>query len=274
MTDTPQDRSYRALFRVPSLGRILVSMQVARTAQSMLSVTLILFTLAEYDSPGLAGLVTFAAIFPGLIVSPIAGALLDRHGRVRLVVLDYVVVLVALALIAGLAVAGMLPAWLLVLIALVSSVTGLFSHSGLRSSDPKHDEIEAAIRSIPFNGATSAPAASTAKAVATKEGAAKAGRSPFDGVWHTVRKHGGCCGYSASEDIAFATDASGMTTSAGTFLGDARGKVTGTSLPLDYGIEKNVPSGHVTLELGGDGKGFLGNFRDKNNHHGTISGSR
>jgi MFS family permease len=111
-------------------------MQVARVAQSMLSIALVLFTLDAYDSPGLAGLVTFALLFPGLLVSPIAGALLDRHGRVRLIVLDYLVALVALTLIGGLALAGMLPAWLLVAIALLSSVTGLFSHSGLRSLFP------------------------------------------------------------------------------------------------------------------------------------------
>ncbi len=136
MIELTTDRSYRALLRVPTLGRVLASMQVARTAQSMLSIALVLFTLAEYHSPGLAGLVTFATVFPGLLVSPIAGALLDRHGRVRLVVLDYLVALVALALIGGLALAGLLPAWLLVLIALLSSITGLFSHSGLRSLFP------------------------------------------------------------------------------------------------------------------------------------------
>jgi MFS family permease len=136
VTGSAHDRSYRALFRVPSLGRIVLSMQVARTAQSMLGVALVLFTLAEYDSPGLAGVVTFASIFPGLVMSPIAGALLDRHGRVRLVVVDYAVALVSLVLIGGLALAGLLPAWLLVLIALVSSVTGIFSHTGLRSLFP------------------------------------------------------------------------------------------------------------------------------------------
>ncbi len=136
MTELAGNRSYRALLRVPTLGRVLVSMQVARTAQSMLSVGLVLFTLDAYDSPALAGVVTFATTFPGLVVSPVAGALLDRHGRVRLVVLDYVVALVALSLIATLALADLLPAWLLVLIALVSSITGIFSHTGLRSLFP------------------------------------------------------------------------------------------------------------------------------------------
>jgi MFS family permease len=130
------DRSYRALLRVPTLGRVLASMQVARVAQSMVSVAIVLFTLDRYGSPAFAGLVTFASIFPGLLISPIAGALLDRHGRIRLVVLDYTVALVAMLLIGGLALADLLTGWLLVLIAIVSSLTSILSHVGLRSLFP------------------------------------------------------------------------------------------------------------------------------------------
>ena len=132
----PLDRSYRALLRVPTLGRVLVSMQIARIAQSMVSVALVLFTLDRYDSAAFAGLVTFASVFPGLMISPLAGALLDRHGRIRLVVLDYVVALVAMMLIAGLAVLDALPGAVLVLIAVVSSLTAILSHVGLRSLFP------------------------------------------------------------------------------------------------------------------------------------------
>ena len=111
-------------------------MQVARVAQSMVSVAIVLFTLERYGSPAFAGLVTFASIFPGLLISPIAGALLDRHGRIRLVVLDYIVALVAMLLIGGLALADLLPGWLLVVIAVVSSLTSILSHVGLRSLFP------------------------------------------------------------------------------------------------------------------------------------------
>ena len=132
----PPDRSYRALLRVPTLGRVLVSMQIARIAQSMVGVALVLFTLDEFGSPAFAGLVTFASVFPGLLISPIAGALLDRHGRIRLVVLDYVVALVAMSVIGLLALADLLPAPLLVLIAIVGSLTSILSHVGLRSLFP------------------------------------------------------------------------------------------------------------------------------------------
>src|SRR3990170_8294409 len=124
------DRSYRALLRAPTLGRVLISMQVARVAQSMVSIALVLFTLDRYGSPAFAGLVTFASVFPGLLIAPVAGALLDRHGRIRLVLLDYVVALLAMAVIGVLALLDMLPGPLLVLIAVVSSLTSILSHVG------------------------------------------------------------------------------------------------------------------------------------------------
>ncbi|MGD0020071.1 MAG: MFS transporter [Candidatus Limnocylindrales bacterium] len=128
--------SYRALLAVPSLGRVLLGMQISRIAQSMVSIVMILFALQRYNSPQLAGAVAFASIAPGMLVSPIAGALLDRHGRVRLIILDYLVAATSLLLVATLAFAGELPAWLLVLIATVSSLTGPLSSSGLRSLFP------------------------------------------------------------------------------------------------------------------------------------------
>jgi predicted MFS family arabinose efflux permease len=111
-------------------------MQIARIAQSMVSVTIVLFALAVYDSAPLAGLATFFSIFPGLLLSPIAGALLDRHGRTRLVSLDYLIALASLTMMGALALAGRLPAWLLIVIAGIASLTGPLSATGLRSLFP------------------------------------------------------------------------------------------------------------------------------------------
>lgn len=137
MAQTPSPKpSYRALLDVPSLGRVLLSMQVSRIAQSMVSIVVILFALQRYNSPQLAGLVAFASIAPGMVISPIAGALLDRHGRIRLIILDYVVAAVALLLVAALSLAGSLPAPLLLAITALASLTGPLSGSGLRSLFP------------------------------------------------------------------------------------------------------------------------------------------
>jgi MFS family permease len=136
VTERPSDRSYRALLAVPGLPRMILAMLLSRVAQSMVSVALVLFTLREYDSAVLAGVVTFTSIFPGLLVAPIAGALLDRHGRVRLVMLDYAVALAAFLLIGALALVGSLPPWLLVAITAISSLTSILSVTGLRSLFP------------------------------------------------------------------------------------------------------------------------------------------
>jgi MFS family permease len=130
------DRSYRSLFAVPSVGRLLLGMQIARIAQSMVAVTIVLFALALYRSPEIAGAAAFFNLFPGLVVSPIAGALLDRHGRRRLVVIDYLVALASLVLIGALALLNALPAWLLFVVASIASLTAPLSSTGLRSVLP------------------------------------------------------------------------------------------------------------------------------------------
>ena len=128
--------SYRALLRIPGLPRLVTSMVLARVGGEMLTLTLVLFALDRYGSPAIAGAVTFLAVAPGLIASPIAGALLDRHGRTRLVVLDYAIGACSLFLIATLAAADALPVMLLLGIVMVTSLTGPLSNTGVRTLFP------------------------------------------------------------------------------------------------------------------------------------------
>ena len=128
--------SYRALLAVEGLPRLVVSMLLARTANTMVSLALVLFALERYQSPGLAGLVTFLSLFPGLLVSPIAGALLDRHGRTRLMVVDYVVAATTLALIVVLGATNGLTEALLLMIVTVQSLTFPLSTTGARTLFP------------------------------------------------------------------------------------------------------------------------------------------
>lgn len=102
----------------------------------MAALAMVLFVLADYHSPTLAGLTVFAALAPGVFVSPIAGALLDRHGRKWLITLDQVVAAVALFLVGGLALADLLPPALLLAIVLAQSLTYPLSTAGARSLYP------------------------------------------------------------------------------------------------------------------------------------------
>src|SRR5207248_2956280 len=127
---------YRALLHAPGFARVYAGLVLGRVGGQMVTVTLILFVLARYHSPQLAGLAAFLAIFPGLVVSPLAGALLDRHGRARLVVLDYLIAAVSVGLIAMLSARALLPAGLLLAIVAVASLTNPLSNTGARSLFP------------------------------------------------------------------------------------------------------------------------------------------
>jgi MFS family permease len=111
-------------------------MLLARTATTMVELVLVLFALERFHSPGLAGAVTFLALAPGLLLSPVAGALLDRHGRVKLMVVDYIVAAAALALIVGLGVTDLLSEAPLLLIVTVMSLTFPLSTTGVRTMFP------------------------------------------------------------------------------------------------------------------------------------------
>ena len=130
------DRSYRALFAIPSIRRIILGMTMGRLASSMVSVAVILFSLGHYGSPALTGIVTFASMFPAVVASPLAGALLDRHGRTRMVILDYLIGASTLLLIGLLATLDLLPPWALVAIVAVAALSNPLSNSGLRTLLP------------------------------------------------------------------------------------------------------------------------------------------
>jgi MFS family permease len=122
--------------RVPGFARLYAGLLLARVSGTMVTIALILFVLTRYHSPQLAGATAFLAVFPGILVSPLAGALLDRKGRARLVVLDYLIAAVAVGLIAGLsALHSLTPALLLTIVGL-SSLTNPLSTAGARSLFP------------------------------------------------------------------------------------------------------------------------------------------
>lgn len=137
-TDTPtsQRAAYTDLFRVPGFPRLYASLLLGRLGISMLSIGLILFVLARFHSPQLAGVTAFLSIFPGLAVSPVAGALLDRHGRTRLILLDYLIAAISISLIAALSWLHMLLPAVLLAISGVASLTNPLSAAGMRSLFP------------------------------------------------------------------------------------------------------------------------------------------
>ena len=122
--------------RVEGFPRLVASLFLSRIAGQMVSVGLVLFVLSRYHSPLLAGAAVFLFTFPGLLLSPVAGALLDRFGRTRLVTVDYFVAAATLFALAALSAAHELPPALLLLICGIASITGPLGIGGARSLVP------------------------------------------------------------------------------------------------------------------------------------------
>ena len=122
--------------RVPGFARLYAGLLLGRVGGNTVAIALILFVLTRYHSPQLAGATAFFAILPGILVSPLAGALLDRRGRARFVVLDYLIAAFAVGLIAALSALHTLPPAALLAIVGLSSLTNPLSSAGARSLFP------------------------------------------------------------------------------------------------------------------------------------------
>lgn len=122
--------------RVPGFARIYASLLLGRTAGQMSLLALVLFVLERFHSPQLAGATAFLISFPGLLVAPVAGALLDRYGRVPLVVVDFLIAASSLGLIAALSAGHALRPPVLLAVVSIASLTGLLSAAGSRSLFP------------------------------------------------------------------------------------------------------------------------------------------
>ena len=142
MTDLTQ-MSYRRVLRIPGLAALLLATTLARLASRMFSLALVLYVLARFASPDLAGWLSFSAVLPGLLISPLAGALLDRIGPVRAITTDLAVSAVAIvALVGADALGGASPELILVLVVLYS-LTSPLSRAGVRTLLPQSVPVAA-----------------------------------------------------------------------------------------------------------------------------------
>jgi MFS family permease len=103
----------------------------------MFILTLVLFLLARFSSPALAGWLTFAAIVPGLLVSPVAGVQLDRLGPTIAVRIDMIA---SATFIGAISIVGWLD-WatppVLLFLVILFSLAGPLGAAGTRTLLPR-----------------------------------------------------------------------------------------------------------------------------------------
>ena len=102
----------------------------------MLGLALVLYALDRFHSAALAGWVGFTAVAPGLLLSPIAGAMLDRVGSAAAIAVDMVCSAGCVLTLAALGLAGADSATSLLVITALYSLTGPLSAAGVRALLP------------------------------------------------------------------------------------------------------------------------------------------
>ncbi|KWB78337.1 MFS transporter [Burkholderia ubonensis] len=133
---TRQD-SYRSLLNIPGLSPLLVAATCSRLAGRMFVLSVVLFVLARFSSPELAGWLTFAAIVPGLVVSPVAGAILDRVGPTIAVRIDFIASAIFVAAVSVVGWSGSTDPVVLAVPVVLYSLTGPLGAAGTRTLLPR-----------------------------------------------------------------------------------------------------------------------------------------
>ena len=129
--------SYRELLSSTDVRALLIATLLSRLAGRMFALAIVLYALARTGSPVLAGWLAFAAVAPGLAISPVAGALIDTVGSVWAISVDMAAS--ATCVIALIAFDGVGWATAPVLLALVGvfSLTSPLTMSGIRALLPR-----------------------------------------------------------------------------------------------------------------------------------------
>jgi MFS family permease len=124
-----------ALRRSHGYPQFLTAATVARLADEMFSVGVVLLILDRTGSPTLAGLTVAAATFPAIVSGPVIGAWLDRTGRRSLIYKIDRLLLVAV-LVTILAVVGKAPDFVLPVLAFITGLTLPVTFTGFTSMIP------------------------------------------------------------------------------------------------------------------------------------------
>src|SRR5215208_21553 len=124
-----------ALRRSHGYPQFLGAAIVARLADEMFAIGVVLLILDRGGSPTVAGLTVAAVTFPAILSGPFIGAWLDRTGR-RSLLYKIDRLLLAGVLVAILAAAGHAPDFVLPLLAFITGLTLPVTFSGFTSMIP------------------------------------------------------------------------------------------------------------------------------------------
>jgi MFS family permease len=152
--NTHRALSYRQLLAAREVRALLLATCLSRLAGRMFVLAIVLFALALADSPVLAGGVSFAAVAPGLVISPVAGALIDRVGSTWAITVDMIASAVFVATLAAAAQLDVASTPVLVVVVSLYSLTSPLIAAGIRALLPRLVPVNALDRANALDTAT------------------------------------------------------------------------------------------------------------------------
>jgi MFS family permease len=135
--NTHRALSYRQLLAAPEVRALLLATCLSRLAGRMFVLAIVLFALALADSPVLAGWLSFAAVAPGLLISPLAGALIDRVGSSWAITVDMIASALLVAILAAAAQSNVASTPVLIVVVSLYSLSSPLSAAGIRALLPR-----------------------------------------------------------------------------------------------------------------------------------------
>ncbi len=138
--------SYRELLGSTDVRALLLATLLSRLAGRMFALAIVLYALARTGSPVLAGWLAFAAVAPGLAISPVAGALIDTVGSVWAITVDMAASAACVIALIAFDRVGWATAPVLLALVGVFSLTSPLTMSGIRALLPRLVPVTALAR--------------------------------------------------------------------------------------------------------------------------------
>ncbi|MFF8289683.1 MFS transporter [Streptomyces sp. NPDC016309] len=129
--------TYRQVLASRNVPQLLLAASLSRLAHGMLLFVIVLYALAEFDSASVAGMSGFFLTLPGFLISPVAGAVLDRFGALRAVALDTAASGLIIGAIAVFSLADRLTPVILYVLLTLFSLTSPLTDGGIRTLFPQ-----------------------------------------------------------------------------------------------------------------------------------------
>jgi MFS family permease len=114
--------SYRVVLKLPSMLRYMIGLVFTKLGGWMWSTGLVLFVLYKYDSTELSGISVLFSVIPGVIISPVAGAMVDKYDPRKIITIGQTTTGLLCALIPVLSLLGALRFWILLVIVIFLSL--------------------------------------------------------------------------------------------------------------------------------------------------------